>query len=128
VDTNSIRFVGTIAFSSGSAGLLLQSEVLLDSVAHLMVTHPEIGRVQVVGHTDGVGSAGTNLRLSQKRAEQVVARLVRGGVAEARLEARGLGHTQPVDSNATAEGRSRNRRVDLRIDPSPLPSSATPAF
>jgi len=127
VDGDRIRFAGSIAFLSGSAGLLLQSETVLDAVARLLSDHPEITRIQVVGHTDGVGPRETNLELSQKRAEQVVARLVQGGVARDRLEARGKGLEMPIDTNDTAEGRARNRRVELWIERAPAASeSAAP--
>lgn len=125
VHDGSIRFVGTIAFQSGSAGLLHASEVVLEAVARLMKEQPELQRVHVVGHTDGVGSREANLRLSQRRAEQVVAQLTRSGIDPGRLSGEGLGAEQPVDSNAIAEGRARNRRVELRVEAPAVPEETS---
>jgi outer membrane protein OmpA-like peptidoglycan-associated protein len=70
--------------------------------------------VEIGGHTDSTGGAQHNLELSRMRSESVRAALVgRYGIAAGRLSARGYGATMPVDGNDTAEGRARNRRVEL---------------
>ena len=68
---------------------------------------------EVQGHCDTTGSDKVNDPLSQKRAEAIVAALVEQGIASARLTAVGKGSRQPVASNSTEEGRSKNRRVEF---------------
>jgi len=71
-------------------------------------------KLYVVGHTDNTGTYEYNLDLSRRRAAAVVEALTRGhGVAAARLKAVGVGPVAPVASNATEEGRAKNRRVEL---------------
>ncbi|MGC3999553.1 MAG: OmpA family protein [Anaeromyxobacter sp.] len=71
-------------------------------------------RVYVVGHTDNTASLDLNLKLSQARAEAVVQALVaKQGIDAGRMVGRGAGPIAPVASNATEEGRARNRRVEL---------------
>jgi outer membrane protein OmpA-like peptidoglycan-associated protein len=88
--------------------------------------HPELS-VQIVGHTDNSGDAQDNLRLSAARAETVKAQLVTAQVDENRLEAVGLGGSEPVADSDTAEGRAKNRRIELVIRKGPLPAPA-PVF
>jgi outer membrane protein OmpA-like peptidoglycan-associated protein len=70
-----------------------------------------------MGHTDSTGSDDYNLRLSQRRADSVANYLVLRGVTRARIETIGYGESYPVASNATADGRARNRRVEIKITP-----------
>jgi hypothetical protein len=73
-------------------------------------------RIRIVGHTDGTGSEGYNLGLSRKRALWVKQYLEKQcGVAPERLTAEGLGVGQPIESNETARGRARNRRVEFEV-------------
>jgi outer membrane protein OmpA-like peptidoglycan-associated protein len=78
-----------------------------------MKAHPGL-KVYIVGHTDNQGALDYNVGLSQRRAE-AVARALAGqyGIPAARMSARGLGPLAPVTSNATEEGRAKNRRVEL---------------
>lgn len=68
---------------------------------------------EVQGHTDNAGGDNYNLKLSQARARSVMALLTAQGVSATRLSSVGYGKTQPIASNETAEGRARNRRVEL---------------
>ena len=68
-----------------------------------------------VGHTDSVGSDHYNAKLSLRRAEAVKAYLVSKGLDPARLYTEGKGEAQPIADNATAEGRAKNRRVNIEI-------------
>jgi OOP family OmpA-OmpF porin len=102
-----------IYFDTGKAVLKPESEPALAEVAKLLAGSPTL-KVFVVGHTDMVGDAVTNLKLSQARAEAVVAALTgKHGVAAARLIAFGNGPYAPVASNKTDDGRAKNRRVEL---------------
>jgi OOP family OmpA-OmpF porin len=69
----------------------------------------------VVGHTDNVGNAAANQRLSLQRAEAVKKYLVGKGIEPNRIYTEGKGPTQPVADNRTAEGRAKNRRVEIEV-------------
>lgn len=85
----------------------------LQAVVTVLALHPD-WRLVIEGHTDSVGGAAYNLDLSQRRAAAVRLALVEGyGIDGDRLATAGFGLTQPVASNETAEGRARNRRVEL---------------
>lgn len=71
--------------------------------------------VDVVGHTDSIGSDAYNQGLSQRRADSVARALIGNGVQPVRIVAVGRGETQPVASNASEAGRAQNRRVELRV-------------
>lgn len=102
-----------VNFVTGRADLAPASEAVLARVAQSLVAHDSV-RVEVGGHTDSTGRAATNHALSRRRAETVRAFLVARGVAPSRVEARGYGPSRPVATNRTADGRARNRRVELR--------------
>jgi outer membrane protein OmpA-like peptidoglycan-associated protein len=102
-----------VYFETGKARLLPQSTAVLDEVAAALLANPQ-WRVEVAGYTDSTGSGAVNRRLSLARADAVRAYLVRAGVPPSRLVARGYGPSHPVAPNATAAGRARNRRVELR--------------
>ena len=72
-------------------------------------------RILFEGHTDDEGQAEANLALSRRRAEAVRAALVDGGVAGTRMQAAGRGESDPVADNDSAEGRARNRRVEIIV-------------
>ena len=101
------------AFEPGSTSLASGSEPALDALVRLLGTYPGF-RIRVSGHTDNTGRPQVNLELSRERAAAVVDRLAARGVAPDRLIAQGYGATQPVADNATAAGRARNRRIEIR--------------
>src|SRR5207249_1928593 len=101
-----------VTFETGRAVLQLESFTVLNIVAQSLVANPAI-RLEIAGYTDGTGSAATNLRLSQARAEVVRAYLVSRGVSPTRMIARGYGASNPIAVNTTPEGRAQNRRVEL---------------
>ncbi len=101
-----------VNFKTGSAELTPESNALLDRVARSLLANPEV-TVEVRGHTDSVGAAEANRSLSQRRAVSVRDYLVAQGVTPQRLTAVGYGEDRPIADNASAEGRARNRRVEL---------------
>jgi outer membrane protein OmpA-like peptidoglycan-associated protein len=72
-------------------------------------------RIQIEGHTDNVGTAADNLKLSENRAKSVVSFIVSKGIDPKRLTAKGFGATKPVAENTSEENRAANRRTELKI-------------
>lgn len=85
----------------------------LDVAAETLRECPNV-RTEVEGHTDSVGSEVYNQALSQRRAESVASYLINHGVSSSRLEAKGLGESNPIADNSTEDGRALNRRVELK--------------
>jgi len=102
----------TVVFDTGEAELTADAQATLDKVVAAMESFPR-PVVEVAGHTDDVGDTGDNQALSAERAAGVVAYLVGGGVADARLRSRGAGEAEPLADNSTTEGRAQNRRVEF---------------
>lgn len=101
-------------FETGKSTLLPEAYPVIDElVAYLNRKDDE--KIELGGHTDNVGSAASNLKLSQDRANAVMAYLVSKGIDPARLTAKGYGMTKPVASNKTAAGRAQNRRTEVKI-------------
>jgi OmpA-OmpF porin, OOP family len=110
-----IRLVG-LTFQSGQAEIQPAHRGLLEKVKGATEVFPR-SQVVVEGHTDSYGSDDTNLALSRKRAEAVQAYLAQLGVPALRMSAVGYGETQPIANNDTEQGRARNRRIDVIIEP-----------
>jgi outer membrane protein OmpA-like peptidoglycan-associated protein len=103
-----------IYFDVASDRIREESEPALREIADALAHNPD-WTLSIDGHTDSVGGAAYNLDLSRRRSEAVRAALVeRYAIAAVRLTTRGLGASQPKDTNDTTEGRARNRRVELR--------------
>jgi OOP family OmpA-OmpF porin len=103
-----------VTFATNSAVLTPASMSILDETAATLARNPQL-KAEVAGHTDNRGSAALNRALSQRRAESVVKYLVSKGANAANLTARGYGPDQPIADNKTEQGRSANRRVELRV-------------
>ncbi|TPE58825.1 OmpA family protein [Sandaracinobacter neustonicus] len=115
-DEIKLVFPDTITFDFNSYVVRPEMRGQLQEVAKVLNAYPSTV-IGVFGHTDNVGSAAANQRLSEQRAEAVVGSLESFGVSRARMQPRGFGFTQPVASNDTPEGRAQNRRVEIRIVP-----------
>lgn len=103
------------AFASGQSALRAEALDNLQKVIDLINANPG-ATVLIEGHTDSQGSANLNQVLSQRRAEAVRDALIQKGVDGSRLRAVGLGKDRPVADNGSAEGRARNRRVEVVVE------------
>ncbi|HMR25546.1 MAG TPA: OmpA family protein [Oligoflexia bacterium] len=112
---NKIDFLGRIQFNSGKATIRPVSYKALNEVAGIMKKYPQIKLLRIEAHTDSFGSDSLNLKLSQQRAASVEAFLLAAGIEASRLNAIGLGETQPIESNSTPQGRAKNRRVEFTV-------------
>ncbi len=100
-----------VQFESGKATLTADSHARLDTIVEYM-THKLSAKIEISGHTDNVGGAKKNKRLSQARADAVRDYLVAKGIDASRIQAVGYGDERPIASNATPEGRQENRRIE----------------
>jgi outer membrane protein OmpA-like peptidoglycan-associated protein len=110
-----IELKETVLFDTSKTTIKAASLPMLDEVAQLLKSHPEVKHVNVEGHTDSMGDPAFNMQLSEGRAKAVSAYLVEKGVAADRLSAKGFGATKPIADNKTEAGRAANRRVDFMI-------------
>jgi outer membrane protein OmpA-like peptidoglycan-associated protein len=111
-DTGSVAIYG-INFDTASSVIKPDSEPAIDEIAKLLTNKPTL-KVYIVGHTDMVGDAASNVKLSQARAQSVINDLVtKHHIVAARLIAFGNGPYAPIASNKTDDGRAKNRRVEL---------------
>ena len=104
-----------VFFETSKAIIKQESYELLNQVAQLLIDNPHIGNITIEGHTDSRGKYTSNMKLSQDRANSVMKYLVNQGVDSSRLNAIGYGPDKPIDTNDTAEGRARNRRVEFVV-------------
>jgi outer membrane protein OmpA-like peptidoglycan-associated protein len=117
-DRGLIVTLGDVLFESGRADLREGSAGNLNKLVAFLDKYPD-RVVAIEGYTDSVGSEDYNQVLSQRRADSVRSYLVRQGINSARLTASGMGKTDPVASNESANGRQQNRRVAVIINNSP---------
>jgi len=94
----------------GSGPFMLQEFTAGEAI--VLKKNPEI-KVEINGHTDNTGSAAYNMNLSERRAKSVMNYFVDKGIESERLTTKGFGFNQPVESNATEQGRTQNRRVEF---------------
>ena len=100
-----------IEFASSSAAISAKSAPLLDRLAKEVRACP--GNIRIQGHTDKIGRASFNQRLSDDRAAAVRAALIERGIPGGRLQSEGFGATRPVAENHTPAGRAKNRRIEF---------------
>ena len=103
-----------VTFATGSAVINQNFRSVLDDVATSLNQNPGI-TANIVGHTDSTGGDRINVPLSQQRAANVAQYLTSRGVAPNRLSATGVASSQPIASDATAQGRAQNRRVEILL-------------
>jgi len=108
------RIVVPLTFVPSRDTLDASSQPLIDRIVAMMKAHPDLA-VRIEGHTDNSGDADENMRLSAERAIAVQDRIIVGGIDAKRLDSVGVGGLQPIADNATAEGREKNRRIELVV-------------
>jgi outer membrane protein OmpA-like peptidoglycan-associated protein len=101
-----------VNFETNMTVLLPNAKKILDQVVSSLNAYPT-AEVAIHGHTDNVGGAKYNMKLSFGRAEAVKAYLVSRGVSESRVSTKGFGFTKPIADNSTSEGRAKNRRIEF---------------
>lgn len=112
VTAREIRITQQIQFDTNKATVKPVSFPILDAVYDVLAANPRI-TLEVQGHTDNVGAAAHNQKLSQQRADAVKAYLVKRGIPDARLVSKGYGMTQPLVPNNSASNKALNRRVQF---------------
>jgi len=115
------RFVLTekgrkVLFDFNKATLKPEAKSQLAAVLQALKEQPGL-QTQIAGHTDGIGSDAYNMKLSQRRADSVATYLVQNGASRQSIRTEAHGKREPVASNATAEGRAQNRRVEITLSP-----------
>jgi outer membrane protein OmpA-like peptidoglycan-associated protein len=114
IEVNASVVLKNIFFDFSKFELKSESEAELDKVVQFLQDNASV-QVVIEGHTDNVGKAADNQKLSLQRAIAVVNYLVIHGIRSSRLKAIGYGATKPVAGNQTEEGRAQNRRTELKI-------------
>ena len=103
-----------IFFETNQYKLKTESITELDKLVQLLNENPTL-KIEISGHTDSIGKAPDNLKLSQSRAKAVVDYLISRKIQATRLTSKGLGSARPVSPNKTEEGRALNRRTEMRV-------------
>lgn len=111
-----VNFNSKVLFGTDKSDLSDKSKATIDDLAQILNKYPDTD-LTIQGHTDSTGPDAYNQTLSEKRAASVANYLKEQGVKAERLTSVGFGETLPVADNATAEGRSENRRVSFVIVP-----------
>jgi outer membrane protein OmpA-like peptidoglycan-associated protein len=101
-----------INFDTGKATIKPESQEIIDEVVTALKGKPQLN-VKLEGHTDNVGNAAANKKLSDDRAKAVMETIAAKGINKARLSAEGFGLDKPIADNNTEAGRAKNRRVEL---------------
>ncbi|MEP2508615.1 MAG: OmpA family protein, partial [Reichenbachiella sp.] len=103
-----------VLFEQGQAVLIEGSQKELDLVVEMMKYNPDVS-IFLAGHTDNQGKASLNVSLSEDRVQTVTQYLISHGVSKKRISGKGFGGTKPIASNASAETRKLNRRVEFTV-------------
>jgi outer membrane protein OmpA-like peptidoglycan-associated protein len=103
-----------IYFDTGKATIKPASLPKLDEALAVLTEHPSL-RIEISGHTDDQGDDASNLTLSRERAEAVKAYFTGKGIDQGRIQTRGAGEAEPIESNKTKKGRAKNRRIEFKL-------------
>lgn len=114
-DLVNVLNMSIVHFVTGSAKIQPDGLALLKKAAAAIKAAPAETKLEVGGHTDNVGNAASNMKLSQARADAVRATLIKLGVKGDMLTAKGYGDTKPKDSNDTPAGKAANRRIEYTL-------------
>lgn len=114
IEINTTTTFKNVLFETNSYKLLPVSLIELDKLLQILIDNPTI-KLEIKGHTDNVGKAEDNIKLSANRAKAVVDYLISKGVAANRLTYKGFGATNAIADNSTEEGRIKNRRTEFVI-------------
>ena len=114
VDKNTWFTMDRLYFETGKSVLKASSQEQLKNIAAILKAYPKV-ELKLGGYTDNTGDSAVNFNLSQERANVAKAELVKLGADASRLTAEGYGQEYPIADNSTAEGRARNRRIDVRV-------------
>ncbi len=106
--------VNHIGFAYNKSTLTTQSFNILNKIKDSLLQKPHL-KIEIVGHTDNIGSENYNLKLSENRADTVKEYLVKQGIFQERIITKGYGESKPIASNNLEEGREKNRRTEFRI-------------
>ena len=101
-------------FDFGTTALPKESTPELESIIQFLNENPR-ATCEIAGHADNIGTIAVNMAISQQRAESVVKYLIAKGLDGSRLKARGYGSSRPMEENATAASRAKNRRVEFNV-------------
>jgi uncharacterized repeat protein (TIGR01451 family)/MYXO-CTERM domain-containing protein len=112
ITESKLELYDTTYFATNKTTIQKRSFRMLDQVAMVLKAHTEL-KIEIEGHTDDRGSNASNLKLSQGRADSVKNYLLKKGVDASRLSSTGYGEDRPIDTNKTAKGRAKNRRVEF---------------
>lgn len=114
LQTGSVVLINNLFFETGSSVINKNSYTDLNNLAKMLKENPKM-KIEIMGHTDNVGSEANNQKLSEARANSVKKFLTDKEIKADRLRAVGYGEAKPTTSNSTAEGRKKNRRVEFKI-------------
>jgi outer membrane protein OmpA-like peptidoglycan-associated protein len=106
--------LNNINFESGKTNFNVASSTDLDKLIQFLKDNPSL-KLEIQGHTDNVGTAVGNVKLSQARANSIVNYLVKKGIESNRLFAKGYGSSKPLASNTSSDGKAQNRRVEMKL-------------
>ena len=124
-DRGLVSEIGGVQFATGTANLTASAREGLAKFSGIVASYPGL-RFTVEGHTDNTGTVAANNELSLRRAIAVRDYLINQGVAASSTDVAGLGSSRPVADNTTADGRARNRRVEIVVAGGPMEAGAAP--